>query len=233
MFLSILSGIAQMAVKQEQMCGRMTAMEEQTSSGTLPLWSYSEILFLQSILACLVVLQSTVIYWPTSWFVHQQIWKSKCHWRAEQLKMFQIHYYLLIYLIYWQYFFVDNNWEGTVYFTNSVSVDWKHWGQIVQTQTVGNKFQVYQPLISAQCQISALVYYLIFWECFDIDVCVLSGRRISNFLPSQGWGKFWDTLVKVNLFIQKTDQPMYRVCQFIRIIHLAPGPCVNVRILEQ
>ena len=87
MFLSILSGIAQMAVKQEQMCGRMTAMEEQTSSGTLPLWSYSEILFLQSILACLVVLQSTVIYWPTSWFVHQQIWISKCHRQAEQLKI--------------------------------------------------------------------------------------------------------------------------------------------------
>ena len=35
--LSVDSGIAQMAVKQEQMCGRMTAMEEQTSSGTLPL----------------------------------------------------------------------------------------------------------------------------------------------------------------------------------------------------
>ena len=62
MFLSVHSGIAQMAVKQERMCGRMTAMEEQTSSGILPLWSYSEILFLQSILACWVILQSTAIY---------------------------------------------------------------------------------------------------------------------------------------------------------------------------
>ena len=76
----------------------------------------------------------------------------------------------------------------------------------------------YQSLIFAQSQISALVFYLTYWECFDIDVCVLSGRRISNFLPSQGWGKFWDTLVKVNLFIQKTDQPISRVCQFIGII---------------
>ena len=106
MFLSVHSGIAQMAVKQEQMCGRMTAMEEQTSSGILPLWSYSEILFLQSILACWVILQSTVIYWYTSWFVHQYIiWKSKCHWRAEQLKTFQIDNYLLILLIYEQYSF--------------------------------------------------------------------------------------------------------------------------------
>ena len=117
MFLSILSGIAQMAVKQEQMCGRMTAMEEQTSSGTLPLWSYSEILFLQSILACWVILQSTVIYWYTSWFVHQYIiWKSKCHWRAEQLKTFQIHNYLLILLIYEQYFFLTKI-EKVLYIT--------------------------------------------------------------------------------------------------------------------
>ena len=78
----------------------------------------------------------------------------------------------------------------------------------------------YQSLIFAQSQISALAVYLTYWECFDIDVCVLLGSRISIFLPSQGllWGKFWDILVKVNLFIQKTDQPILWIYQFIGII---------------
>ena len=116
--------------------------------------------------------------------------------------------------------FFDKNWEGTVYFTNSVSVDWKHWGQIVQTQTVGVKFQVYQSLVSAQCQISALVYYLTYWECFYIDVCVLSGRRISNFYPLKDEENFEILWLKLIYLFRKPINPytLYRVCQFIGII---------------